>query len=81
MQDLELSSSGNDPSDFGTPPTPGGSAVRGCVSPSPRSSVGKDQCLGKVAVGARVGGEKERAHWANVLAEPRKVVTQWQTLY
>ena len=55
--------------------------MRGCVSPSPRSSVGKDQCLGRVAVGARVGGEKERAHWANVLAEPRKVVTQWQTLY
>ncbi|TRY73108.1 hypothetical protein TCAL_15707 [Tigriopus californicus] len=42
---------------------------------------GKDLCLGRIVMGSFVRGERERGHWASVIATPRKVFTMWQTLY
>lgn len=42
---------------------------------------GKDVCLGRVVLGAYVRGEKERSHWASVMATPRKMHSVWQSLY
>ncbi|CAB4066073.1 unnamed protein product [Lepeophtheirus salmonis] len=41
----------------------------------------KDVCLGRICIGRRVNGLKERAHWVNVVQNPRKVFSTWQTLY
>ena len=41
----------------------------------------RDDCLGRVCVGAGVRGDRERAHWMSVMETPRKVVSHWQTLH
>ncbi len=41
----------------------------------------QDSCLGRVCVGGSVRGEKERAHWAQVLRAPREVCARWHTLH
>ena len=41
----------------------------------------RDNCIGRICIGANVRGEKERGHWMSVMSNPRKVFTMWQTLY
>ncbi len=36
----------------------------------------RDSCLGRVCVGASVRGERERAHWRQVVQHPREVATR-----
>ena len=67
---------------------PGASAPSSARSHSPftasfnQSSIrGRDNCIGRVCIGANVRGEKERGHWMSVMSNPRKVFTLWQTLY
>ncbi|XP_023723264.1 synaptotagmin-5-like [Cryptotermes secundus] len=40
----------------------------------------KDKCLGKVALGSHVLGERQRDHWLSVIQNPRRVVSAWHTL-
>jgi hypothetical protein len=40
----------------------------------------KDVCLGRIALGKTVGGEKERDHYRSVLATPRQVFSMWHTV-
>ena len=54
---------------------------RSDYSGSTTGKVGKDVCLGRVVLGAYVRGEKERSHWAAMLATPRKMHSVWQSLY
>ncbi len=41
---------------------------------------GKDLCQGRICLGARVKGDRERSHWMSVLASPRKSITMWHAL-
>ena len=41
---------------------------------------GKDPCLGRIALGGRVRGERERSHWMAVLTAPRKSISMWHAL-
>jgi len=40
----------------------------------------KDTCLGKLAIGKSVLGEKEREHYRSVMETPRQVFSMWHTL-
>jgi len=40
----------------------------------------KDSCLGKIAIGKSVTGEKEREHYRSVMETPRQVFSMWHTL-
>ena len=41
--------------------------------------LGKNEAIGRVAVGAAVGGAGLR-HWADMLANPRRPIAQWHSL-
>jgi len=47
-----------------------------------RDSGGKqrDHCIGKIALGKNVAGEKEREHYRSVCETPRQVFSMWHTL-
>lgn len=49
---------------------------------SRRDSGGKqrDHCIGKIALGKNVAGEKEREHYRSVCETPRQVFSMWHTL-
>lgn len=40
----------------------------------------KDTCLGKLAIGKNVLGEKEREHYRSVMETPRQVFSMWHSL-
>lgn len=42
--------------------------------------LGKNEAIGRVAVGAAVGGAGLR-HWADMLANPRRPIAQWHSLW
>lgn len=41
--------------------------------------LGKNEAIGRVAVGAAAGGAGLR-HWADMLANPRRPIAQWHSL-
>lgn len=41
--------------------------------------LGKNEAIGRVAVGAMAGGAGLR-HWADMLANPRRPIAQWHSL-
>lgn len=41
--------------------------------------LGKNEAIGRVAVGAAAGGAGLR-HWADMLASPRRPIAQWHSL-